>query len=107
MRGVDVTSSGELAYRQGWLLARIGRTGPDTQEALRFAAAQDDKDPRIHFLRGWVDDVTQFFFFHPSIHWVIPFFEYSESVTISTSHGSLSARSPSMAAVSSMRLFVV
>ena len=62
---------------------------------------------KVRFITGFFDDVTQFFFFQPWIHWVIPFFKYSESVTISTSHGSLSARSPSMAAVSSMRLFVV
>jgi hypothetical protein len=53
LRDPDPTS-GELAYRQGWLLARLGLTGPETEEPLRFAAAQDDKDPRIHFLRGWI-----------------------------------------------------
>src|SRR5208283_633971 len=37
----------------------------------------------------------------------MPFFTYSESVTTSTSHGSMSARKPSMAARSSIRLLVV
>src|ERR1017187_10992190 len=41
------------------------------------------------------------------IHVVMPFLTYSESVTTSTSHCSRSDFSPSIAAVSSMRLLVV
>jgi len=47
-------ASAELAYRQGWCLARIGQAGAEARDALLFAAAQDEKDPRIHFQLAWI-----------------------------------------------------
>ena len=52
-------NSGELAYRTGWCLVRIGRAPDEAKEALRFALAQDDRDPRIHFLRAWLAQTTE------------------------------------------------
>src|ERR1035441_5986236 len=45
--------------------------------------------------------------FHRITHCVIPCRTYSASVVISTSHGSLNARSPWIAAINSIRLLVV
>jgi hypothetical protein len=53
LREPDPTS-GELAYRQGWCLARIGHADAEARDALLFALAQDDKDARIHFQLAWV-----------------------------------------------------
>ena len=56
---------------------------------------------------AFLSDVRQPFRFQFAIHFVIPFFTYCESVTISTSQGSRRSVSPFTAAVSSMRLLVV
>jgi len=53
LRTPDVTN-GELAYRAGHCLIRLGRADAETRDHLLFAAAQDDKDARIHFYLGWV-----------------------------------------------------
>jgi HEAT repeat protein len=57
LRDADA-SSGELAYRQGWCLLRIGHAGPEPKAALLFALAQDDKDARIHFQLAWAAEQT-------------------------------------------------
>lgn len=51
-------ASAELAYRQGWCLARTQQADAEAREALLFAAAQDDKDPRIHFQLAWIAERT-------------------------------------------------
>jgi HEAT repeat protein len=51
-------ASGELAYRQGWCLARIGHADAEARAALLDALAQDDKDARIHFQLAWVAEET-------------------------------------------------
>jgi hypothetical protein len=53
LREPDPTS-GELAYREGWCLARIGHADAESRAALLYALAQDDKDARIHFQLAWV-----------------------------------------------------
>lgn len=51
--------SGELAYRFAWCRARIGRPDAEARDALAFAAAQDDRDPRIQFWLGWVTETRE------------------------------------------------
>lgn len=58
LRAPDPASS-ELAYRQGWCLAHTGHADAEAKDALRFAAAQDDKDPRIHFQLAWIAEKTE------------------------------------------------
>src|SRR4029079_7692008 len=59
------------------------------------------------FFTGFLSPVRQPLRFHPAIHLVTPFITYVESTCRTTSHGLVSARRPSMTAVSSMRLLVV
>jgi hypothetical protein len=56
---------------------------------------------------GFFSFVSHPFLFQPAIHFVMPFFKYSESVTSFTSQRCFKASSPLMAAVISMRLLVV
>jgi hypothetical protein len=53
LRNPDATNA-ELAYRKAYCLIRLGRADVETRDDLLFAAAQDDKDARIHFYLGWV-----------------------------------------------------
>src|ERR1700736_3497295 len=78
-----------------------------THRVLCRATSSSSSRQRSLLITGFLALVSQFRFFQAWIHSVMPFFTYSESVITSTSHGSLMARSPSMAAVSSIRLLVV
>jgi HEAT repeat protein len=53
LRAADATNS-ELAFREAYCLVRLGRADAEVKNDLLFAAAQDDKDARIHFYLGWV-----------------------------------------------------
>jgi HEAT repeat protein len=57
LRDADPTN-GELAYREAYCLVRLGRADAEARSHLIFAAAQDDKDARIHFYLGWTAEST-------------------------------------------------
>src|SRR5579883_1338399 len=70
-------------------------------------ASRSSSSQRSRFTTGFFSAVIQPRLRQFWIHFVIPFFRYSESVISSTSHGRRSFRSASIAAVSSIRLLVV
>lgn len=47
-------ASGDLAFRQGWCLVKLGRPGPEAEEALRFAASRNARDAAARFHLAWV-----------------------------------------------------
>jgi len=47
-------SNGDLAFRQGWCLVKLGRPGPEAEAALRFAAARNARDASARFHLAWV-----------------------------------------------------
>src|SRR3569623_52353 len=71
------------------------------------AAAASSRGQRSTVFTGSRSAVFQPLLFQAEIHSVMPRRTYCESVVIATVHGRLSASSPAMAAISSMRLLVV
>lgn len=52
-------SSGDLAFRFGWCLVKLGRADREAADALRFAAARNARDASARFHLAWVTEQTE------------------------------------------------
>jgi tetratricopeptide (TPR) repeat protein len=52
-------SNGDLAFRAGWTLVKLGRVDEEAEAALRDAVARDDKDAPPPFWAGYVVEVRE------------------------------------------------